>query len=1010
MTQIDHKLKKKEGKDMQRSEKFRKTACAAMVCVAVSGNAVYAETALATSANVTANNYITDENFSNDMIEKNYTIVSQASETPLYEGEQVEQKISEIFVPVNGTQTAGDNYGYESPVYQLTVGESGILRIEAPETARYFISIDYLDSGNNVLPLEFSMKVNGDYQFYELRDLTFEAEWKDPEEPSYDRYNNQIVPVPDKLKQWQNKYVMDTSYRRSTPLAVELRQGVNELEIAMIEGTMLLGNVYLNPEKTIPEYAGSEKAAGDNLITIEAEKMSTRNASSIRAICEYDINLSPYEVETKTLNTLDSASFSDAGQTISYTFDVAEAGIYYLAMNYRQSDKADFPVFLNVEVDGEILNDQFFNYGLDYGKNYENEIFQDDEGNNLSMNLEAGTHTISFMIAADPLREVLEGVDKIMSGVNNLNLQITKVAGTNKDKYRDLDIEQYIPDAITRLNEYADELDRLCDAMKIYNPDKKKIGAFSSASVAAEQLRSLASEPDDLAYRVSELTTSTNSVNQFLANLIDSLNQNDLAIDRIYLFQEDASLPKHSGFIESAASSVERFVTSFASQAYSTSNTDPEHLQVWVNRSRQYLEIMQKMIDEDFTAQTGIEVDLALMPDQNKLILANASGDAPDIATGINYATPFELGIRGALKDLTEFDDFAEVAGRFEEGLLIPSVIQDGIYAIPETMNFWVLFVRTDIFDQLGLEVPNTIQDVKNLLPSLQMRGMNFYYPTAGMLAMRNFHGTTPLILQNGGSLYGKYAGNSNLTSEESVKGFKELTELFTIYNLPKDIPNFYQHFRNGSLPIGIADYAVYNMLLNAAPEIANSWKIYLIPGVEDENGEVQRYVSGGAESTVMFHSDPEREAKAWEFMKWWSSADVQAEFGQTLQITYGSTFMWNTANTEAFSRLPWKTADKTVILEQASWDYEAPRLPGSYMVEREISNAYNSVVVDGKNLRRTLDNAVKRINRETQRKLEEFGYNDANGNVITPYEVPTLERVREILEECASGKGGSEE
>ena len=37
--------------------------------------------------------------------------------------------------------------------------------------------------------------------------------------------------------------------------------------------------------------------------------------------------------------------------------------------------------------------------------------------------------------------------------------------------------------------------------------------------------------------------------------------------------------------------------------------------------------------------------------ESNKLVLANASGDAPDIATGINYAQPYELAIRGALKD-----------------------------------------------------------------------------------------------------------------------------------------------------------------------------------------------------------------------------------------------------------------------------------------------------------------------------------------------------------------------
>ncbi len=955
----------------------------------------------------TASNYITDD-FSNDMQDTNYTMVSQSQSSPYYQGEPICVPAAENFRGISGTEMIPDEFGIRGgneDVVKLEIHDSGIVTVDAPETARYYVSLDYLDAGSSVLPLELSMKVNGEYQFYELRDLEFEASWKDPEESSFDRYGYQIVPVPNKVVKWENKYVQDSSYRHSRPLAIELQKGENELEIAMIEGTMLLGNVYLTEEPAIAEYTGSGKAEGSNLISIQAEDMTERNASSIRAACELDVDLNPYNVEIKALNTIDNASFKDAGQKITYEFEVEEAGTYYLALNYKQSEKADFPVFINVEVDGNIPNSAFYNYGLEYGKSYQTETLADAEGNYLSLNLDAGLHTISFTISADPIRPVLEGIDRIMSGVNNLNLEITKVAGNNKDKYRDLDIEKYIPDAITRLEEYADTLDALCESMKVYNPGVKKIGAFSSAAVASEQLRSLASEPDDLAYRVAELTTSTNSVNQFLANLIDSLNKNDLAIDRIYLYQEGAKLPRNAGFFTSIAASAKRFFTSFASQAYSAGNSDPEHIQVWVNRSRQYLEIMQKMIDEDFTAQTGIQVDLALMPDQNKLILANASGDAPDIATGINYAVPFELGIRGAVKDLTEFSDFAEVANRFEEGLLVPATIGDGIYALPETMNFWVLYVRTDIFDKLGLEAPDTLQDVKNLLPSLQMRGMNFYYPTAGMLAMRNFHGTTPLILQNGGSLYTQFAGDSNLTSEESVAGFRELTELFTIYNLPKDIPNFYQHFRNGSMPIGIADYSVYNLLLNAAPEIANSWEIYMVPGTVDEEGNVLRYSAGGAESTVMFTSDPDREEKAWEFMKWWSSAEVQAAFGQTVQITYGSSFLWNTANREAFAMLPWKTRDKETILAQAEWINESPRLPGSYMVEREISNAYNSVVVDGKNLRRTLDNAVKRINRETERKLEEFGYNDANGNVITPYEVPTLERVREIL-----GKTGSEE
>lgn len=74
--------------------------------------------------------------------------------------------------------------------------------------------------------------------------------------------------------------------------------------------------------------------------------------------------------------------------------------------------------------------------------------------------------------------------------------------------------------------------------------------------------------------------------------------------------------------------------------------------------------------------------------------------------------------------------------------------IGEGIYSMPETMNFWVLFYRTDVLEKLGLEVPDTMDDVIDMLPELQMRGLNFYYPTAGMLQMRNFHGTTPIIMQ----------------------------------------------------------------------------------------------------------------------------------------------------------------------------------------------------------------------------------------------------------------------
>ena len=85
------------------------------------------------------------------------------------------------------------------------------------------------------------------------------------------------------------------------------------------------------------------------------------------------------------------------------------------------------------------------------------------------------------------------------------------------------------------------------------------------------------------------------------------------------------------------------------------------------------------------------------------------------------------------------------------------------------------------------------------------------------------------------------------------------------------------------------------------------------------------------------------------------------------------------------------------MILAQNEWIQEAPRIPGTYMLERELSNAFVAAAIDGEEIRSTLDNAVKRINRETERKLEEFGYID-NGKTVKEYIVPTIERVREII------------
>lgn len=944
-----------------------------------------------------------EEEYSSERISTNYTRVSSKYSASDYTGDTVS-------IDIEGAAT-GDtkkaltdetkDYADASQVLDLSTGDKATLQIDVPEDGLYYMNFNYLSYDDSILPITLGMKVDGDYPFYETRTVKLTTSWKLSEEKNYDRYNNEVVAVPDKDIKWENQSLTDSSYRHSDPLKLELTKGKHTLEFEVQEGTFLLGNIELAAPTTVASYTSSEAAEGSELITIQGEEYAETNDSSIHAVAEYDTSVDPYATKETILNTLDSDSFDEAGQKVTYSFNVEKAGYYNIAMNYRQSDKTDFPVFVDIAVDGEIPNEAFRSYSMAYTTKYKTSTLKDSNDNDLSVYLEAGEHTISYTISMDNICYIMEELDLVMSEVNDLALEITKVAGSNADKYRDLKLSRYIPNLEETLYGYADKLTELEQSAVKWSDSDKNVAVMSSMLIAAKQLKSLADNPDEIPYRISELSTSTNSVNHYLAQALDDLMVNGLAIDRIYIYQDNAELPSKPGFFKSIGMNLSRFASSFTNQAYSTSNTNKEHLQVWVNRSSQYVQIMQKLIDEEFTPQTGIDVDISIMPDQQKLVLANSAGNAPDVATGINYTIPYELAIRGALADLTQFDGFKEAANQYEPGFFLTGTIGDKIYSMPETMNFWVMFYRSDVLEKLGIEVPETMDDVIDMLPTLQMRGLNFYYPTAGMLLMRNFHGTTPLIVQNGGSIYNSTANaGCGFGNENTVQGFTTLTDLFTVYNLPVNVDNFYQHFRNGDMPIGIADYATFNMLTNAAPELASSWEIALIPGTEQEDGTIDRSVCGCAESSVIFKSDSEREQQAWQFVQWWSSAEVQAEFGQTIQISYGDDYIWNTANMAALDQLPIDSNSKKVIEETAKNVVDVARVPGTYLLEREISNAFNDIVVNGQDERTRIDKAVRSVNHEFDRKLEEFGYNDSEGNVIESYNIPTIETVKELLEE----------
>jgi len=384
------------------------------------------------------------------------------------------------------------------------------------------------------------------------------------------------------------------------------------------------------------------------------------------------------------------------------------------------------------------------------------------------------------------------------------------------------------------------------------------------------------------------------------------------------------------------------------------------------------------MIEEDFTPSTGIYVNVNVIPpgqadigsQLSVVLLAAATGTSPDVTIGSNSTLPVEFAIRNGVVNLNQFPDYEEVAKRFRPGALIPYRYTNaqgvtGDYALPETQGFQMLFYRIDLLAQVGLKPPDTWDEVIQMLPTLQQFNMNFYYSSAPSAF-------TPILFQHGGSYYTPDGYFSALDTPEALQAFDLWTSLFAQYRVPIEA-SFYNRMRSGEMPIGVADYYTYVQLSTTAPELTGWWEMRPIPGVRKPDGTIDRSTGGAADVGVIYSSSKMKE-EAWEFLKWWTSAEVQERYARELEALLGVEARWNTANVEALTNLPWPIKDIAAILEQWQWFREMPVVLGGYYTARHVENAWNRVVLQGMHVREALEIAVKDINRELRKKQEEFG------------------------------------
>ncbi len=866
----------------------------------------------------------------------------------------------------------------------------------------YYFALDYYELEESINNTQISIKINGEIPFYESQTLVLPSKWElVSQEFTLDRYYNEIQPSSNKIKNWTNYKIKD--YRGMHPglFAYELEQN-DVIEIEYVNGQLLIGQFYFVLQDQIPSYDaylasnGTSNVVNDE-ITIAARDMAYRNDASIRLRSEYDPSNLYYDTQFLRLNVIFGDSWQNSGQDVTYKVDVETSGYYNLSFKYRQYMIKDMPVFRKIKIDGQVPFDQLESYPFPYTVSFINRTLVDENDENLKIYLEAGSHELTLEAVNYPYRQTIETIQYVMNEIQSLSLNIKRYTSGGTDRYRDWDIETYFPTASSDILDWANLLNETYTEL-LELTSSNQPSEIGNLNVAATRLTNIANDINKLPSLMVQFSDGDSSVNQMLGNMMQRLMRSNLELERTIFHGEDAIAKPYANVFVRFWEGTKRLVLSFVNNPYSASSRNDDEITIWVNHPRQYIEIMQSMIDERYDGP--MTITLSQMPDQNKLVLANASGQSPDIAVGINHWIPYDFAVRDAALDLRQFEGYEELVTHFSKGAMIPYVFEQGVYGLPETQNFWVTYYRKDILNSIGItEIPQTWDEIIEILPLLQSYGMNYFVPLAQFSGLKPFVATLPFIYQFGGDLYSSDGMSTDINSEETLKGITLMSELFTLYNMPKYVGLFYNQFRYGLLPIGISDLSTYILLDTAAVELDGLWGMDLHPGVLDQDtGEINRYSSVGAQSSMIM-SDTKYPDESWDFLKWWMSTDVQSDFAFLLQSTYGQAYFWNTANLDAFATLSMPQEYKDIVLEQWNYAIEASRIPGAYMVEREISNAWTKIVFEGTNPRQALDEAVRISNREIIYKMAEFGYT-YQGEILKEYIVPSIYNIDQWLTE----------
>lgn len=861
--------------------------------------------------------------------------------------------------------------------------------VNIPETGVYNIKMIYEALESNTNDVEFSLLIDGESPYATASRITLSKRWINESEIKQDSRQNDIRPGQISTLCWQETPLEDIDGLFNEPLEFYMEAGEHTITFESEKAEFAVKSFtfyqYEAPAAyTAPSDSDLTQAQGQK-ITLEGETAAYKSSRTLYPTSDkssYLTSSANGSSPTKTrYNTIGSGSWTQSTQTVTWEFNVDKAGYYKIGIRGRQDQMRGMYSNRRLYVNGEVpcleANQIKFYYDTDWSITTP----KSENGDDLYFYLQAGTNTISLEAVPGEIGEIMGDLDELVYNINSYYRQIRQITGPDPDEYNNYMIDTAIPSIVPDFKEYA----------KTLRDKKAEIEKLSgSGGTEAETLEKMAivldkciKKPDLIPEMMSQIKDNITSVSSF----VNQYREQPLEVDMIEVATSDQDFTScDKSFFGSLGFGFKGFIGSFFEDYNALSDEDESAMECWVMLGRDNAEALQQLISSEYNPTAKTKINLKLV--QGGIVEATFAGKGPDLALFMGGDFPIQLAARGVLTDLTTFSDFDEVKTRFADDATVLYQYNGGTYGLPCDQTFPMLFYRSDILSEYGIDPAtdlNTWDGLLNCLPTLQRN-----YLEVGLIlpVMTSTGGTTQvsaitepgntfamLLLQQGLNYYNEEQTKTTFDTQEAVNAFETWTKFYTTYSFQQTYDAF-TRFRTGDMPVVIQNYTFYNQLSVAAPEIKGCWGFQPVPGTVQEDGTINHAANSNGSGAIIFTKAADQEG-AWDFIKWFTSTDAQVKYGNNIESILGTMGRYATANEEALQQLSWTTSEVNLLLDQLNSQVEIPIIPASYGVTRNVMNAFRAVVNDYDNARDTLFWYNKDINDEITRKLEDLGLYD---------------------------------